>query len=1088
MAWEPTALLEALDDTVGVFTRDGVVVWANRAALRLSGASLETLVGVRVWSIFPGSTETEFYRAFQRVQTSGQHEHVDSYYPPWERWFHLELYLIEDHVYLIARDITALRQGEARTRAHARISQALGRVLDLGQLYDALAHALADLIGDGCAVHSVDGALLAPLGPHENGQDGTSAHSRIEAALTDGDERIAVVTMTRDRTPYPYSAADLSLLRDLADRASMAVTRARIHQQAQLERSRALAVARASRVFTAAERDTRSILDRLARAAGEDIGEIAVANVLNLDATMLLPVAFHSSSEIAQEVQALLSAETPVAGSMSEAIIKSGKPMCVNHIDLDAFAASAGSKYAATVRRFQPRSFVMVPIKHGERVIGTLAASRTVSTVPYTDDDVRLLEELADRAALAIENATVLDAERIARRAAERAAEQTRRLQAIGAQLTHRRSPSDIAETILRESAAVLGPVTGGIWLLDPTGMRLDMLASVGYAEPAKWATLPIASGSPLAHSVTTKTAAFLANAEEYAARFPTSAARVTGEAPRDFGTACVPLISEGRAIGGLAFAYPHAHAFTPDERSFIEVLASQCAQAVDRARLLEQEHAASVKLAEINRTLNTVIHASPAAIIIADLSGTCRLWNPAAERMFGWAHGEMIGKRWPEFERAFVPDLRDGLSRVGRGEEIRGLETRHLRRDGSAIDVAVWAAPVLRPDGEVQALGLFVDITDRKRAEELARTADRRKDEFLAMLGHELRNPLAPILTALELMRMRGEAGGHEERATIERQTRHLVRLVDDLLDISRITRGKLELRKTRTDVATVIGTAVEMASPLLEQRSHHLSIAAPRGLLFVEGDEFRLAQVFQNLLTNAAKYTPSGGSLTVRLTAVEGHAVVEIEDNGEGIAADILPTIFEPFVQGTRKLERSQGGLGIGLTLVRSLTELHGGRVEAYSAGPGHGSRFTVRLPLSASIAREGHITPAGTNALGAARRRVLVVDDNHDAAEMLASLLRAAGHEVSVAFDGPSAMRLLASFTPDVALLDIGLPTMDGYDLARRLRNALPELCRLIAVTGYGQEHDRRRSHEAGFAAHLVKPVQAAQILAAVDDTSR
>src|SRR5690606_39152002 len=237
---------------------------------------------------------------------------------------------------------------------------------------------------------------------------------------------------------------------------------------------------------------------------------------------------------------------------------------------------------------------------------------------------------------------------------------------------------------------------------------------------------------------------------------------------------------------------------------------------------------------------------------------------------------------------------------------------------------------------------------------------------------------------------------------------------------------------------------------------------------------------------LTNAAKYTPSGGSITVRLTAGDGEAIAEIEDNGEGIAADVLPTIFEPFVQSARKLERSQGGLGIGLTLVRSLAELHGGRVDAYSDGPGRGSRFVVRLPLAGAAAQDGVATAPGPRPGGGPSRRVLLVDDNQDAADMLAALLRAAGHEVVVAYDGPSALGTVPAFTPDVALLDIGLPVMNGYDLARRLREVLPAMPRLIAITGYGQEHDHRKSQEAGFAAHLVKPVQAAQVLAAVDDT--
>jgi signal transduction histidine kinase len=516
----------------------------------------------------------------------------------------------------------------------------------------------------------------------------------------------------------------------------------------------------------------------------------------------------------------------------------------------------------------------------------------------------------------------------------------------------------------LRESAPVLGgPSTSAIWLVDDARRELDLLAHVGYEEPGRFARLPLDAEIPLSVAVRSGQSLWLPDSAVYKARFPFSAQRLENHAPAEFSCACLPLISEGRAIGGLAFGFPHAREFVADERTFLEVLASQCAQAIDRAQLLEQERAAS----------------------------------------------------------------------------------------------------------------------------DAARSADRRKDEFLAMLGHELRNPLAPILTALELMRMRKEPGSETERALIERQTRHLVRLVDDLLDISRITRGKIELRKQRVDLGAVIAHAVEMTSPMLEQRNHHLSIAAPRGLVFVDGDELRLAQVFQNLLTNAAKYTPSGGSITVRLDARDQRAIADVEDNGVGIAADVLPTIFDPFVQGAQKLDRSQGGLGIGLSLVRSLVDLHGGIVEAYSTGPGKGSRFSVELPRSLGPVCEVQRTPNGTPPVRGSGRRVLLVDDNRDAAEMLAELLRAAGHEVLVAFDGPSALGAVPDFTPEVALLDIGLPVMDGYELARRLKDVLPATPRLVAITGYGQEHDHRRSQEAGFDAHLVKPVQAAQVLATVDDVS-
>jgi PAS domain S-box-containing protein len=890
--------------------------------------------------------------------------------------------------------------------------------------------------------------------------------------------------LLRDRTPHPFTRADLSLLEDLADRASMAFTRAHLYEQSRQEGKRARAIAAASRDLIAAHRDTRSILELFARLVADELGEVAVAAIISADGKLLQPIGYSATPELPAELRATLSRETPIAGTVSERVIKSATSIRIPTVDIEAFAKLGNVDHVDNVRRFQPRSFMLVPIKLGNRVLGVVSAARQHSLEPYDELDQRLLEELADRAALAIENARVLEAERLARQVAERIAEQTRSLQAIGSHFSHRRSPREVADTILRESIAVLGDANGAIWLIDSSGSQLEMLASVNYPDTSRYTTFPLDAEIPLSAAVRTGKPLFLANIAQYRQQFPVSAKRLP-DSPANFSTACLPLINEGRAIGGIALSFSHARNFVADERTFMGVLASVCAQAIDRSRLLEQERSATASLAETNRTLNAVIHASPAAIIISDLQGVIQLWNPAAERIFGWTSADVLGKRWPAIDGSAREQFVANLARIARGEEVRGFETRRVRRDGTPIDVALWAAPVQRPDGETQALAVFIDITDRKLAETAALAADRRKDEFLAMLGHELRNPLAPILTALELMRLRQHTGGERERETIERQTHHLVRLVDDLLDISRITRGKIELRKTRIDLGAAIAHAVEMASPLLEQRNHHVSIAAPRGLVFVDGDEFRLAQVFQNLLTNAAKYTPSGGSITVRLRMQDEHAIADVEDNGVGIAAEVISTIFEPFVQGAQKLDRSQGGLGIGLTLVRSLTELHGGRVDAYSAGPGQGSRFTVFLPISLGLAHDGPRASGQISALRGGSRRVLLVDDNRDAAEMLAELLRSAGHEVVVAFDGPSALVSLAGFHPDIALLDIGLPVMDGYDLARKLKAVLPATPRMIAITGYGQEHDHRRSQEAGFDAHLVKPVQAAQVLAVVDD---
>jgi CheY-like chemotaxis protein/two-component sensor histidine kinase len=346
-------------------------------------------------------------------------------------------------------------------------------------------------------------------------------------------------------------------------------------------------------------------------------------------------------------------------------------------------------------------------------------------------------------------------------------------------------------------------------------------------------------------------------------------------------------------------------------------------------------------------------------------------------------------------------------------------------------------------------------------------------------MLAHELRNPLAPVRNALHILKMPGAgvADSRQARDMMERQVQHLVRLVDDLLDVSRIMRGKIELRKEPVDLAAVVGRAVETAQPALDAAGHELSITLPARPVLLEADLVRLAQVLSNLLVNACKYTEPAGRIWLMAGRDGPDAVlVRVRDTGIGIAPDLLPHVFDLFVQADRSLARSQGGLGIGLTLVRRLVEMHGGTVTACSPGPGRGSEFVVRLPaLPEGGVDDGRGTPSEDVRRSGPRRRVLVVDDNVDAAESAAMLLRIWGHEVRTVHDGSSVLGVVRDFRPDVVLLDIGLPGMDGYEVARRLRGE-PSLAGLVlaAMTGYGQDEDRRKSREAGFDVHLTKPL--------------
>ena len=430
-----------------------------------------------------------------------------------------------------------------------------------------------------------------------------------------------------------------------------------------------------------------------------------------------------------------------------------------------------------------------------------------------------------------------------------------------------------------------------------------------------------------------------------------------------------------------------------------------------------------------------------------------------------------------PELQGQGVYELLDNVYRSGEPYTGRSFPAMLARGTDGALQEAFFefVFQSIRSDrGSVEGIVVVAyEVTELAEARRDAEAATRAKDEFLAMLGHELRNPLAPIVTALELMALRGSAP--RERTIIDRQVRHVIRLVDDLLDISRITSDKVTLKRCDVDVVDVIADAIETSTPILEQQSHKLRVTAPRGQCFVHGDRGRLAQLLSNLLTNAAKYTEAGGEIEVTAASAEGEVAICVRDNGQGIAPELLPRVFDLFAQGRRTIDRAQGGLGLGLAIVKNLVTMHGGSVSASSEGVGRGSAFTVRLPLVAAPANvEPHTPERAIPVANATGLRVLVVDDNIDAAEMLDEALRSMGHTTRLVHDGAQAIAAAMEFRPEVALVDIGLPTMDGYEVGRRLRELFNGGLQVIAVTGYGQESDRARAKAAGFDAHLVKPL--------------
>ena len=398
----------------------------------------------------------------------------------------------------------------------------------------------------------------------------------------------------------------------------------------------------------------------------------------------------------------------------------------------------------------------------------------------------------------------------------------------------------------------------------------------------------------------------------------------------------------------------------------------------------------------------------------------------------------------------------------------LRGRDGRYRWFLSRAVPIRDAAGRVLR------WFGTNTDITEQREAEAALKQADRRKDEFIATLSHELRNPLAPLRNGLELLRMQGANGELTPiREMMERQLNQLVRLVDDLLEMSRISRGAFELRNERVELGAVVTNAIETSDPLITAARHELSVSLPEKPLWIEGDPVRLAQIVANLLNNAANYTAPGGRIKVRAQEQDGMATVSVTDNGDGIAADLLPGVFEIFSRGRQSAGREAGGLGIGLAISRKLADMHGGTLNVTSDGPGKGSEFTLRLPLVVDTGK----AKAGNEPVLAAvlpQQRILVVDDNRDAAESLQMVLALLGAEVRVANDGPQALETFEAYRPEVVLLDIGMPGMDGYEVARLIRAKHPEpRAAIIALSGWGQEDDRRRSREAGFDHHLVKP---------------
>ena len=528
---------------------------------------------------------------------------------------------------------------------------------------------------------------------------------------------------------------------------------------------------------------------------------------------------------------------------------------------------------------------------------------------------------------------------------------------------------------------------------------------------------------------------------------------------------------------------------------TFDITLRKQAEQELARARRAAEQRAAE---------LEALLQAVPAAVWIAHdaqcrhISGnrTANQWlhlSDGAEASLT-AHRDARPGHFKVFQHG--RELRGAelpVQLAAQGTEVRDFEAEIVNEDGTLLTMFGNATPLWDEQERTRgAVAAFVDISERKRAEQSLLETDRRKDEFLAILAHELRNPLAPIGNAVEILKLQPNPDENLQaaRRIIDRQLQHMVRLIDDLLDVSRITHGRLELRKQRVELNTVLQQAIETSRPLIERARHRLDLDLPTRPIYLQADPVRLAQVFVNLLNNACSYMSRGGEIHVSVQVEGAEVLVEVRDSGIGIAPEFLPRLFEMFSQAGTGLDRPQGGLGIGLSLAKQLVDLHGGRIEAASPGPGRGSEFKVRLPVILPAQQVGETSSAGPKEGGeGSALRILVVDDNRDAAESLAMLLRARGHQVETAFDGLAGVEAAQRSRPDLMLLDIGMPRLDGYSACRRIREQpWGKGLRIVALTGWGQEEDRRKSESAGFDGHLVKPIAADDLQRLLADTRK
>ncbi|HET9624339.1 MAG TPA: GAF domain-containing protein [Kofleriaceae bacterium] len=923
----------------------------------------------------------------------------------------------------------------------------------------------------------IDAALARVLagGPAELvlGDDAAAYRSSVVAAISARGRVLGAITLVITSSPRRFDDAALGVVSELARRVAVALDHGRLFRAEREARELAEQASERTRRLQELTSQLSGLLEEadvvshIVVAGRGAIGAAAGFAWLLRDGQTLELVAHADASGIthlASYARIPLAAALPVCE-----VIRTGQPLLFD--TLDAMLAAFPGALSRDATPYH--AWAVIPFVANGRAIGAASFSFARERA-FSLEDRQLLAAMIGQASLALERGRLLADIRSARR-------RERDLSALAAKLSSALTADEIAHVVAAEVSRALGAHVGSVMLRDGDhGARLVRSGPLVDARPDR---LPLATSTPSTDAIRTGELVWCATADEIRARYLALEELRVANGLDAWGA--VPFVFEGRVTGALAVAFSAPHALEADEREFLKDAGQLAGQAFERARLYDE-------LRRTDERLRAALLAGRAGTWTVDLRAMTSHRDPS----FGALLGAGTDAQVPADFASVHPDDRE-IARVALARAVEdGVpyepEVRIQKANGTYLWTRSYGQVVRDAQGAVLLAGVTFDVDQAKRASleierayAVASEANRRKDEFLAMLGHELRNPLAPIRTALDLMEFKASGVLQNERDVIARQVDHLSRLVDDLLDVSRITRGKVQLNRSVVELGGVLTKAIEMASPLLEKQSHRLIIDVPRAGLLVEADPIRLAQVFQNLIANAAKYTKTHGEIEVRASADDHNIYVAVRDNGIGIAPDLLAHLFELFTQGERSIDRAEGGLGIGLAIARSLCELHGGSIAAESPGADQGSTFTVRLPRArASLATTAPASASPHPHRPARAARVLIVDDNVDAAQMMHEYLAHLGYDAALAHDGMSGLELAGKLAPDVAVLDIGLPVMDGYELAIRLRAQFGGKLRLIAVTGYGQDADRARAQAAGFDHHLVKPIVPDALIALLD----